>query len=576
MAGLRLIVSQDVDNEALCFVMTFRRCDDWASVVTQDRDLHALQDYIDALSGGPGKGWFRLVHDPFEARKIINEGKLAVVEGIEVSDVLGCGEMAHQACSQRAVDRRLDEIQKLGVSTFFPVHKFDNAVGGTRMDGPLTGTLIDIANRYMTGHYIANRYVTGHYWDIGPCPPDPTGMEHDTPQDYPSSLPSGVQTLIDTAFHTSGLPQPFGSARPCNRAPLTAIGAYLIGQMIRRHLIIEIDHMDLKTGKAALAIAAVHHYPGVISAHSWDTPDENKRIYALGGFVTPGTDGTPATFVQRWRQDRTAAGDPSWFGFGYGSDMNGLAEQPLPETSSGAPVTYPFRSFDAKVVFAREQWGYRTFDINESSVSNCDHQCGGVANYGMYADWLEAVRLAARSDGHHDGQAIMTDMFHGAEAYLDMWERASGVPAMRCLPAAETFTSVGIAGTILLGDIPRTLLLRTGQPWSRAGSAYHYCVTNAPGDTVTVAFGASGKVALVGGTAGGASAGGLRPLTPESRLTRLARKVASGLWLGPTLGGGARYVYGTTHGRVSFVGVASAAASRTTIQLQHELAGAGL
>ncbi len=51
----------------------------------QSRDLYALQNYIDAQSGGPGKGWFRIVTDPFQARKVINQGKLAVVEGIEVS-----------------------------------------------------------------------------------------------------------------------------------------------------------------------------------------------------------------------------------------------------------------------------------------------------------------------------------------------------------------------------------------------------------------------------------------------------------------------------------------------------------
>jgi hypothetical protein len=82
-AGLRLMVTNLVDNEALCTIMTTRHnpCNDMAAVRIQDRDIHQLQDYIDAQSGGPGRGWFRLVTDPFEARRVINEGKLAVIEG---------------------------------------------------------------------------------------------------------------------------------------------------------------------------------------------------------------------------------------------------------------------------------------------------------------------------------------------------------------------------------------------------------------------------------------------------------------------------------------------------------------
>jgi hypothetical protein len=67
-AGLRILVTNLVDNEALCSLMTVRRnpCNDMDAVRIQSRDLYALQDYIDAQSGGPGKGWFRIVTDPFE------------------------------------------------------------------------------------------------------------------------------------------------------------------------------------------------------------------------------------------------------------------------------------------------------------------------------------------------------------------------------------------------------------------------------------------------------------------------------------------------------------------------------
>ena len=50
-----------------------------------------------------------------------------------------------------------------------------------------------------------------------------------------------------------------------------------------------------------------------------------------------------------------------------------------------------------------------TFDINTD----------GVANYGLYPDWIEDLR-------HLAGDEIVNDMGRGAEAYLEMWERAAG------------------------------------------------------------------------------------------------------------------------------------------------------
>ena len=149
-AGLRLMVTNLVDNEALCSLMTTRHnpCNDMASVDIQNRDLHALQDYIDAQSGGPGRGWFRIVTDPFQARRVISQGKLAVIEGIEVSRLFGCGEMNNvPQCGPAQIDAGLKHVEQLGVRTFFPVHEFDNAFGGTKMIAGATGTVINAGNR---------------------------------------------------------------------------------------------------------------------------------------------------------------------------------------------------------------------------------------------------------------------------------------------------------------------------------------------------------------------------------------------------------------------------------------------
>ena len=108
------------------------------------------------------------------------------------------------------------------------------------------------------------------------------------------------------------------------------------------------------------------------------------------------------------------------------------------------------------------------FDLNKD----------GVANYGMYADWLAELRVLA-------GRPILTDMFHGAEAYLEMWERADGVPAMHCLSPAQ-------ARRIRLREGYESVLFAAGQPLSRPGRSYQYCL--AGGRRLSVTFSRGGRV----------------------------------------------------------------------------------
>ncbi len=106
--GLRVMVNHLVDNRALCEIYPLNdgtECDDMANVRDQAADMAALQDYIDAQFGGPGKGFFRLVDTPEQAREVINDGKLAVVLGVEVSEVLGCGlDAGEPTCDEDQID----------------------------------------------------------------------------------------------------------------------------------------------------------------------------------------------------------------------------------------------------------------------------------------------------------------------------------------------------------------------------------------------------------------------------------------------------------------------------------------
>ncbi len=511
------------------------------AVELQARDLRALQDYIDAQSGGPGKGFFRIVTNPFQARQVINSGKLAVVEGIEVSHLFNCGEtLGVPDCSPQKIDAGLAEVRRLGVSTFFPIHKFDNAFGGTKMDSGELGVLVNL------GQHLE----TGQFWNIQTC----TGPEHDSTQ--LTSLPTGGLTTLlrGRVGRALGLPTgllPIGGTLPvypppphCNVRGLTSLGSYLINQMIRQHFIVELDHMDVKSADQTLSILEQHHYSGVISAHSWDSPEENPRIYKLGGFMTPIAGASPGSFISQWQASRKVR-DPRFYsgaGFGYGADMNGLAEESQP--TAAHPITYPFHSYDGNVTFTREQWGQRTFDLNKD----------GVANYGMFPDWLQELQTLA-------GRPILADMFHGAEAYLEMWERAYGVPLAHCSPQSGTFGAQG-AGSLRLGASPQSALYAAGQPASRPGRSFRYCVTG--GGTAATVFSSSGRASLIATTARGYRAGGHRV---GQRLRR------AGIHVGAAHRGGWRYVWSARGGRITFVGVASRGSGA---QIASDIHAAGL
>src|ERR671917_595951 len=156
MGGLRLFVNLYVENRVLCELYPLKQnsCDEMTSVRLQDQNLNAIQDYVDAQNGGPGGGWFRIVHNPFEARRVIAQGKLAVVKGIEVSEPFGCRVYNDvPQCDRAQIDREIDAVHAMGVRQMELVNKFDNALAGVAGDSGETGLIVNAGNRLSTGKF---------------------------------------------------------------------------------------------------------------------------------------------------------------------------------------------------------------------------------------------------------------------------------------------------------------------------------------------------------------------------------------------------------------------------------------
>ncbi len=398
-SGLRLMVNDLVENRALCDLYPLKKnnCNEMTSAYKQADDIQALQDYIDAQFGGPGKGFFRIVKSSAEARQVINSGKLAVVLGVEESEVLNCGQTnGTPKCTAAQIDSELNGLYTRGIRSLFPVHKFDNALGGTKFDGGTSGVVVNAGNKY----------ATGQFWAANHC----DAADHDN---EPTN-PAGQNALLATLFGPVAANQLLSGQLPvyppgplCNPKGLTTLGDHLIRSMMKKGMIVETDHMSVKTRQQTLSILEAAHYPGVISSHSWGDLGTQKRLQKLGGPVGP-ISSVANQFADEWRVARANRDTRFTFGTPFGSDINGLHAQPVPRAGAAQnPVVYPFRSFDGGSVIDRQHSGTKVYDINTD----------GVDHYGLYPDWIEDLRKVA-------GPQIVSDMANGAEAYLQMWARA--------------------------------------------------------------------------------------------------------------------------------------------------------
>lgn len=428
-AGLRLMVQLATSNSVLCEMMSGIRaqptrysCNDMVAVDRELAETYALERYIDAQSGGPGRGWFRVVTSPADAREVISEGKLAVVLGIETSNVFDCFLTPREGfptCDAAHVRAQLDDYFERGVRVLFPVHKFDNAFSagdGDRNVGQI-GSFIN------SGHW--SNFVTD-------CPPSAAAFDRgnvvfaglNMPRDdYLEPAPNDMSGFADNPVGTVA---PFISALGegslegdyCQNAGLTELGETLIDEMMQRGMILDIGHLPRRSYERAFELLVANDYPA-ITTHGGTN---DGRIYEISGMSTTGlgrcgTPGVVGTMGQRLRdrvrEIRDHGGYPAE---GFGFDLNGFAGSPRPRFGDDSrcsepqenPITYPFTSYRGDVTFTEPRLGARTVDFNTE----------GMIHLGLVAELIED----ARRDGVTDED--LEPLFRSAEAYLRMWERA--------------------------------------------------------------------------------------------------------------------------------------------------------
>jgi microsomal dipeptidase-like Zn-dependent dipeptidase len=421
--GLRLLVMLAVNNEKMCGgVNHILSCNDMEAVDRQLAEARAMQDHVDAKAGGPGNGWYRIVSNPAEARRVMEGGRLAVVLGIEVDYLFNCHREGD--ISADSVRDRLKRYYDVGVRHIFPIHFDNNGYGGTAFQ---------------------NDTEYGH---------DPTNPVGDAFSSALNPLSPGIFQASYRVTVEDGRPYGYEyRTGKRNVQGLTSLGKTLIREMTRLGMIIDVDHMSARSKADTFDICEETGYP-VVAGHAGFVeishrekahegqllPSEIERIRGLGGmlgviphqgrlgdidsWVGPGQTRVPHTcgnssntLLQAYLY---AASKMQGGAVAFGTDFNGFAGLPGPRFgndkcnggSIGAPpsnpMAYPFIAAASGVQMPADVSGNKTFDFNFD----------GLAHIGMLPDLIadfEAQGLTA-SD--------LSPLLNSAEGYIRVWERA--------------------------------------------------------------------------------------------------------------------------------------------------------
>ena len=414
--GLRVMVALCVNNPLLSAASK-------GSLPSHDKEVSTMQ--ITELKNLVSRhtDFMDIAYDPVQLRQIVRSGRLAVVIGTELDDIgnlcsdTNVNAFVPDSYSRQAVQDEISRLYGLGVRYMFTVHLMDNKFGGT----PIGSIMLDIGNKYVNGTSFVVDQAPGtnsntiwlpHHFDytaevigisasillgpalvavvapfadallsVQPVVPPGTGLALGAAVMPVAVIGSALAPVAFAAIVGSGIPisiMPIGGNYPfyptqsdwpngtINDRPLTPLGDYAMRQMMARGMMLDIDHMGLKTIDAAFAIAdsVAGGYPlnsGHNSfrelAYEWSEnsriPEHLDHIRKLGGLMGVGwennqskafSDLVPNPQYTISHVDNTCAGTSRTFaqlylyalekkqryGVAFGTDMDGLIVVPGP------------------------------------------------------------------------------------------------------------------------------------------------------------------------------------------------------------------------------------------------------
>ena len=386
MGGLRLMVMHAVNNEPFCRAAELlwhtapgHSCDD-PTVIRQELDAaRQMEASIDSESGGTGKGWFHVVTSAQEARATVASGRLAVVLGIEADRPFRCQQTT---CNSEQIKQELSEYYDLGVRHFFPIHLSDSTFGGMALYDDLFS--------------LTNFALRGYAPETEDCSKESYGFR--------LTIRWPLKRMKAT----------------CNKFGLTDLGKALIQELVRKKMIIDIDHMSRKSIHDTLDITARAHYP-VIAGHTSflevlpadrrseysKTHDQLQRIAGDDGVVAAGLADVGRVLVKKECSDTSR----SW------AEVYRYAVR---ETGGIEKARVALSSDQSFVSLIAPRFGKNGCDgpapKPEHKSFPWDFKTQGMANLGSYPDFIQDLKDIHVTDNE------LKPLYRSAEAYIRMWE----------------------------------------------------------------------------------------------------------------------------------------------------------
>ena len=417
VGGLRVMVALAVNNKTLGD-MTAGPGDG----PTDDKASADLQIAETKAFVGRHSDFMEIAFTSADLQRVVWSNKLAVVLGVEIDDIGDLNKLGRPP-EPAEIDAAVGHLFDEGVRYVFPVHLIDNQFGATAV-------YQDIFN-------YSNRREAGRWWDLV-C--DPSISYHFGAQNaFQGFLANaGVVAKLgpgwDVIFNSA---PSYPNCGQVNRSGLTAQGTAAVKEMMKRGMLIDIDHMSDKSKNETIEIAKsqsvgegaarITGYPlnsghaglrgffpqrvartaGDVNERSMTTAqyEEIRELHGMAGVGSANFDAYE--WAEMYQHVIAAMGNPTATDSGviaaFGTDTDGLAMgmPNRPGSRVQYSTSFPMSSFGTK------SWNYNT---------------AGVAHYGMLADFLVDTRTAPNG-----ANLVNNNLMYGADYFFQTWKKCEAL-----------------------------------------------------------------------------------------------------------------------------------------------------
>ena len=397
LGGLNIMVALAVSNHCIASAAKCIGPDDDEQVM-----LNCIQGIKDLVAHSD---FMEIALTPQDVRRIVAQGKLAVILGTEMDNMGNFYSPAdhypgnfNATPTNEQIQAELDKLWNLGIRYVFPVHLMNTVYGGTAF----AVATLNVANKFTTGaEFVPEQVNTKESGIVFHLQNPAVGLNPVAKLFMPFLLPKNINPGRKGNYTYWDTLPGFGHR---NSLGLTDRGRFALNYMMRKGFLIDIDHMSDKMADEVLDMAVAHSYPvnsghnglrGAAGNENGRTLKQYGQIKQVGGMAALGHGANATDFVKNYRQVASVMG---YNNVAIGTDVGGFSA--LPQRDTAVKLVYDN-------AFIRCKTGNRSWDINTD----------GVAHYGLWPDYIRSWQLAGMT-----AQEQHTFM-SSAEQFTEMWEK---------------------------------------------------------------------------------------------------------------------------------------------------------